>query len=106
MTRLQARFRTIIGRYGETLGAAPAVVAPITPFRARSYLADAEIDAAPRPLWVAYAGHDHPATEGETLAWGTRSLVVRRAIEVRFAGKTVARLLVLAVASGATPEPT
>lgn len=105
MTRLQARFRTVVARCGEDLGGFPAVVAPLSPFRARSYVSDAEIDVAGRPLWVAYTAHDHPAAEGATVAWGARSLVVKRAIEVRFAGKTVARLLMLVVAgSGSDPE--
>ncbi len=95
MTRLQARSRTVVARLGEDVGGFPAVVAPLTPFRARSYVSDAEIDAAGRPLWLAYAAHDHPAVEGATVAWAGRSLMVKRAVDVRFAGKTVARLLVL-----------
>ena len=95
MTRLQARFRTIVARYGEDVGDAPAVVASLTPSRARSYVSDGEIDAAGRPLWIAYAAYDHPAVEGGTVLWGARSLKVKRAIDIRFAGATVSRLLVL-----------
>ncbi|RYG23749.1 hypothetical protein EON82_13020 [bacterium] len=104
MTRLQARFRTIIGRYGDLLGTAPAVIASVTPGRARTYVSDADLDSAVRPIWIAYAGHDHPASEGQTLAWGARSVLVKRTIDVRFGGNTVARLLVLFTATSVPGE--
>ena len=103
MTRLQSRFRTIIRRRGDDLGGAPAVVAPLTPSKARNYLPDREVYAAARPVWIATAAYDHPATEGQTLFWGIRLLIVKRTVEVRFGGKTVARLLVLFPASSGSP---
>lgn len=95
MTRLQSRFKAIVARYGDDLGGAPGVVTALAPARARSYLSDAEIDAAPRPMWVATTGYDHPALEGASVLWGARTLVVKRAVEVRFRGTTVARVLAL-----------
>lgn len=95
MTALQARFRGVVARFGETVGGGAAVVAPLSPSQARTYASDAEIEAAGRPLWLAYAAHDHPATEGSTVTWGARTLTVKRALDVRFAGTTVARQLVL-----------
>ena len=107
MTRLQARFHTIIARYGDVLGTNSAVVTTITPGRARTYVSDTDLDSATRPIWIAYAGFDHPATEGQTLTWGTRSLVVKRAIDVRFGSTVIARLFVLFTAAsgggGSTP---
>ena len=107
MTRLQARFRTIISRYGDLLGTGPAVIATITPGRARIYVSDTDLDSATRPIWLAYAGYDHPATEGQILAWGARSMMVKRSIDVRFGGVVVARLFVLftAVSGGGEPGP-
>ena len=113
MTRLQARFKTIVARYGDPLGSAPAVLAPLAPSKARTYVGDADLGSASRPIWIATTGYDHPAAEGDTLAWGARSLTVKKAVDVRFAGKSVARLLVLFPASsggggagggGTTPE--
>lgn len=103
MTRLQAKFRTVVARYGEDLGGAPGVVVPLGLAKARDYLTDPEIDAAARPIWLATVGYDHPATEGATLAWRTRSVLVKRTIDVRFAGKTVSRLLVLFALPVASP---
>ena len=103
MTRLQSRFKTIIRRHGDDLGGAPAVVAPLALAKARNYLDDGAVYAAARPIWIATTGFDHPATEGQTLLWGSRSLVVKRAVEVRFGGKAVARLLVLFSTSSGTP---
>ena len=105
MTRLQSRFRGVVARYGEDLGGAPAVVVPLGVAKARDDLDDAEIAAAPRPMWLATTGHDHPAAEGGTLAWRTRTLRVKRAIDVRFAGTTVSRLLVMVAASGRVIGP-
>lgn len=100
MTRLQARFRTIIARYGDLLGTAKAVVTAVTPGRARTYITDSDLDSASRPIWLAYAGYDHPAAEGQTLTWGARSLLVKRTIDVRFGGTTIARLFVLFTTTG------
>lgn len=96
MTRLQARFRAIIFRFGEDFGGGRAVIAPLSPFRAQKYLSDADIATTDRPVWIAYAAYNHPANEGDTITWGARSLVVKRAIDVRFAGNAVARILFLA----------
>lgn len=100
MTNLQARFRAVVGRYGEAVGGGLGVVVMLGYAKARDYLADDEISAAPKPMWLATTGYDHPAAEGDTLAWRTRSLLVKRAIDVRFAGATVSRLLVLIGTSG------
>ena len=108
MTRLQSRFKTIVRRYGDDLGGGSAVVAPLALAKARNYLDDGAVYAATRPIWIATTGYDHPATEGQTLLWGARSVVVKRAIEVRFGGKAVARLLVLfstTGSSGGVDEP-
>lgn len=108
MTRLQARFRGVVLRYGEAVGAAPGVVVPLGYARARDYLADDELSAAPRPMWLANVGYDHPSAEGDTLTWRTRTLLVKRAIDVRFSGLTVARLLVLVgttASGGGTTDP-
>ena len=95
MTRLQVRFRTIVGRYGEDVGGAPAVVAPLAPSKARTYVDDGTLAGTTRPIFIATAAYDHPATEGATVAWRTRTLRVERAVDVRLMGRTVARLLVL-----------
>jgi hypothetical protein len=101
MTRLQVRFRTILARYGELLGTGSAIVTTITPGRARTYVADTDLDSATRPIWIAYAAYDHPAVEGQTLAWRGQSLLVKRTMDVRLASATIARLFVLfTVASG------
>lgn len=100
MTRLQSRFRGVVLRYGETVGGGTGVVVPLGYAKARDYLADDELSAAPRPMWLATVGYDHPAAEGDTVAWRTRSLLVKRAVDVRFAGATVARLLVLLATTG------
>lgn len=106
MTRLQARFRTIVARYGELLGTGSAIVTTITPGRARTYVADTDLDSATRPIWIAYAAYDHPAVEGQTLAWGARSLIVKRTIDVRFGSATIARLFVLFSGGGGMTPPT
>ena len=102
MTRLQSRFKTIIRRRGDDLGGAPAVVAPLALAKARNYLEDSAVYAATRPVWIATTAYDHPATEGQTLLWGIRSLVVKRTVEVRIGGRPVARLLVLFSTSSGT----
>ncbi len=102
MTRLQARFKTIVVRYGEAVGAAPGMVVPLGLAKARDYLADDEIAAATRPMWLVTTAFDHPAAEGDTLAWRTRSLKVKRAIDVRLSGATITRLLVLVAISPTT----
>ena len=104
MTRLQSRFKTIIRRHGDDLGGAPAVVAPLALAKARNDLPDAAVYAANRPIWIATAAYDHPALEGQTLLWGIRAVVVKRAVEVRFGGKPVARLLILFSTSAVSPN--
>ncbi|HEY0867648.1 MAG TPA: hypothetical protein VGE01_09720 [Fimbriimonas sp.] len=99
MTALQRRFRKIVQRLGEPYVSGgdtrTGIFAPMSSGFAGTYLTSAELGAAARPIRVAYVAFDDPTLEGAALTWNGYTLTVKRAIQVRFRGTTVARMLVL-----------
>lgn len=100
MTRLQLRFRRAIERVGDPLTVAGqarvGIVASLSHEEAQTYLSDAELGAALKPIRAAYVPSDDPTASGATVQWNGQSLSVLRAVELRATAQTVARLLILA----------
>lgn len=100
MTALPRRVKRILQRLGETYTcgatAASGLFSVITSSIASTYIAYADLDTLPRPIRMAYVPFDDASTEGATLTTGGKTFTVRRAMDVRFHGTTVARILVLA----------
>lgn len=100
MSPLQRRFKAVLLRLGEgfTVGAATriGVFAVLPADQHATYLTDAEIAAAAKPIYAAYVPHDDPTVAGDTVGWNGLTLVVKRAVVLRHGGEAVVRLLVLA----------
>lgn len=62
---------------------------------ARAYLSDAEYEAAGRPILGAVVPASDTTTAGSSANYLGRALTVKRAIDLRWDGATIARLLVL-----------
>ncbi len=99
MTALQRRMKSVIERVGDTFTVGgvshKGVVTLLNPTAARDYLAQSDIDSAPRPLRLAYAAFDDTTVVGNSVAWASITLTVRKLVEVRYIGSVIARLLVL-----------
>ena len=99
MTALQRRMKSVIERVGDTftVGGVPhkGVVTLLNPTAARDYLAQSDIDAAPRPLRLAYTAYDDLTAVGNSIVWASITLTVRKLVEVRYQDNVIARLMVL-----------
>ncbi len=100
MNALRSRLSGVLKRYGEafTVGGAATtgIFCPLPPERAKTYLTDAEVAAASRPMWLSYVPHDDPSTVAASVAWNSLALTVKRIVDVRVQGATVGKILVLA----------
>lgn len=100
MSALPRRFQAIITRLGDAFtvgGASGKGVFAVLPAPAMgTYLTDAEIGAATRPVWLATVAYDDATNASDTLTWNGAAYTVVRVVQARFRGETVARVLVLA----------
>lgn len=99
MTAMQKRVKSVIERIGDTFTVGgvshKGVVALLNPSAARDYLAQSDIDAAPRPLRLLYAPYDDSTLVGGSVVWASITLTVRKMVEVRFKDSVIAKLFVL-----------
>jgi len=99
MTAMQRRIKSVIERIGDTFTVGGAshrgVVTVLTPSAARDYIAQSDIDAAPRPLRLVYAPFDDSTSVGNSVVWASITLTVRKLVEVRYQDSVIAKLMVL-----------
>lgn len=99
MTPMQRRFRKLLQRFGESFVSAgrtgTGVITTLSSGNASNYLTRTELDAAGRPIRIAYVPFDDTTAEFATLTWDGLILTVKRVVSVRFRGVTVAKMLVL-----------
>jgi hypothetical protein len=99
MTALQRRFKAAIERNGDLFAiggnARRGLFILLASERAREFLSESEIAAATMPLRLAYVTFDDSAAVSETVVWNGQNLGVKRAVNLRAKGETVARILVL-----------
>lgn len=99
MSALQRRFKNVLERIGDTFTVSgnnrKGIFAILPLERAKGFLTQAELDAAGRPLRMAYVPYDDTTAVTNTVSWDGLTLTVRKALSVRAKGETVARLLVL-----------
>ncbi len=100
MTPEQRRAKAVIERFGDpfTVGASErkGVFAPLSRERALDLFTEAQWTALPLPAWLVATPHDDPTAVNDPLTWNGATLTVRKAVESRAKGQTVARLLVVA----------
>src|SRR5262245_60558989 len=99
MTALQRRFKNVLERIGDTFTVSgnnrKGIFAVLPNERAKAFLTQTELDAAGRPLRMAYVPFDDATAVSNIVNWDGLTLTVKKAIGVRAKGETVARLLVL-----------
>ena len=60
------------------------------------YATPTEVDTYPRPLRLLTVPHDDVTAVGDTVAWDSLTLSVKKAVDVRVAGEKLARILLVA----------
>jgi len=100
MSPLQKRFRNVIEISGEpvTIGGSDshALMSPISYSQATVYMSLSELDSATsRPRYGAYTSYDSPGAADDTFEWSGSPLTVRKVMDLRAKGQTVAKLMVL-----------
>ena len=99
MTAIQRRFKNVLERIGDTFtvsgNSRKGVFAVLPVEKAKGFLTQAEVDAAGRPLRIAYVPFDDTTAATNSVSWDGLTLTVKKALNVRAKGETVARLLVL-----------
>jgi hypothetical protein len=61
-----------------------------------SYLTQAEVDGASKPIWLVLVSAIDSTSSGATLIWNGGSWTVMRILPLRHKGETVAKMLVIA----------
>ena len=106
MTGLQRRVKRIISHLGEsfTVGASSgqAVFSVLGSSLGNALMGSATVDAATRPLRIAYTAFDDATAESSTLRWNGRDYLVQRVTEVRLRGVTIAKILALTMVTTAS----
>lgn len=99
MTAIQRRFKNVLERIGDTFTVSgnnrKGIFAVLPLEKAKGFMTQAELDAAGRPLRMAYVPYDDATAVTNSVSWDGLTLTVKKAISVRAKGETVARLLVL-----------
>lgn len=99
MSLLQQRIKTRLEREADAFSVGgvghSGVFQLLAPSKARTYLDDAVINAAQKPLYLAYVPHDDTTAELDTLDWNGLSLYVQRVVPVWLRDETALKLLVL-----------
>jgi len=99
MTAIQRRFKSVLERIGDTFTVSgnnrKGIFAILPLERAKEFLTQSELDAAGRPLRMAYVEYDDVAAVTNSVSWDGLTLTVKKALNIRAKGETVARLLVL-----------
>jgi hypothetical protein len=91
------RFRGVIARVGEAFEGGTAVFAPLTREEAGSLLPLFALSEE-GPFCLAYVPFDDTTAIGATVTWQEREHTVARIVELRYAGESVVRMLVLTAA--------
>ena len=100
MTALRNRITAVLKKYGEpfTVGGTPAkgIFRPLPLEKAKTYLTDAELSAAGRPMWLTYVPFDDPSKVAASISWNSLTLAVKRVVELRVQGTVVGKIIVAA----------
>jgi hypothetical protein len=97
MTAAQQRFRAVILRLDDSFVVSGATRKGLiaTSRRYRDFLTTNEADAVLRPIRALYVPYDDPTPVGSGLVHDGKSWLVRQVTPLRFAGTTVAKVLIL-----------
>ena len=98
MSGAQYRMSRIIERIGEEIavgeGTTVGIVTLIHPEAARKYLTNAEIDAAPRPIYAIVLKHDDGTVDDTAIEVNGVPLTVSKLIERTLRGTTIYKLAI------------
>lgn len=99
MTAMQRRFKNAVELFGDSItiggSAKKAIVALLTRGFAYSLISVAEVDAAVRPMRLAYVPYDDSSSVGNAVTWDGLSFTVKKVVSARFQDSTIVKMLVL-----------